>query len=194
MHAAGSDREPIAIVGMSGRYPGAAEPGAVLGEPAGRARTASASCRAIGGRWRGSIIRIADEAVARGKSYSKWGGFLAGFAEFDPLFFNISPREAAQISIRRSGCSSRAAGRRWRTAAIRASGCKRRHQGQVGVFAGITKTGFALHGPELWRQGDAGLAAHLVRLGGQPGVVSSEPARSEHADRHDVLGVADGDP
>ena len=30
-----------------------------------------------------------------------------------------------------------------------------RHQGRVGVFAGITKTGFALHGPELWRQGGA---------------------------------------
>ena len=27
------------------------------------------------------------------------------------------------------------------------------HQGQVGVFAGITKTGFELYGPALWQQG-----------------------------------------
>ena len=27
------------------------------------------------------------------------------------------------------------------------------YQGRVGVFAGISKTGFALHGPDLWRQG-----------------------------------------
>jgi acyl transferase domain-containing protein len=38
-----------------------------------------------------------DRAVEQGKSYSKWGGFIDRFAEFDPLFFNISPRETMNM-------------------------------------------------------------------------------------------------
>src|SRR5262245_24155758 len=31
---------------------------------------------------------------APGKMYTRWGGFLADVAQFDPQFFSITPREA----------------------------------------------------------------------------------------------------
>ncbi|WP_407711722.1 SDR family NAD(P)-dependent oxidoreductase [Bacillus inaquosorum] len=39
-----------------------------------------------------------DKVKQPGKTYSKWGGILAEKNAFDPLFFNISPREAASMS------------------------------------------------------------------------------------------------
>ena len=36
---------------------------------------------------------------ATGKTYSKWGGFLKNIDEFDPIFFNISPREADHLDF-----------------------------------------------------------------------------------------------
>src|SRR5262249_2910933 len=71
----------------------------------------------------------------------------------DPLFFGISPREAMNIDpqerIFLQAC--------WE--AMEDAGYTRvlldqRHPGGVGVFAGITRTGFDLHGPELWRRGE----------------------------------------
>lgn len=42
-----------------------------------------------------------QEAVLNGKSYCKYGGFIEGFSNFDPLLFNISPREASSIDPQR---------------------------------------------------------------------------------------------
>ena len=147
----GEEREPIAIVGMSGRYPGAQN----LEEYWENLKSGKDCVGELPDeRWplEGFYNPDADEAVSHGQSYSKSGGFLSGFAEFDPLFFNISPREAADIDPQErlfiQSC--------WQ--ALEDGGYTREqlkvaHQGRVGVFAGITKTGFALHGPELWRQG-----------------------------------------
>jgi polyketide synthase PksN len=38
-----------------------------------------------------------DPDGSEGKAYSRWGGFLSDIKRFDPLFFNMAPREVAGI-------------------------------------------------------------------------------------------------
>ncbi|MDP4536966.1 SDR family NAD(P)-dependent oxidoreductase [Alkalimonas collagenimarina] len=82
--------EHIAIVGIAGRYPKASSlhefwQNLVQGVDAITEIPAS--------RWDHS--RYFDERKGvLGKTYSKWGGFIDGVDEFDPLFFNISPHDA----------------------------------------------------------------------------------------------------
>ena len=88
--------EPIAIIGMSGRYPQAK----TLKDYWENLKTGRDCISEIPQeRWslEGFYHSDSKEAVAQGKSYSKWGGFVEGFADFDPLFFSISPREAINM-------------------------------------------------------------------------------------------------
>ncbi len=90
--APAADREPIAIIGMSGRYPGADDLDAYWDNlAAGRDLIGEVPAD----RWSlaGFFEPDIETAVSRGQSYAKWGGFLDGFADFDPLLFKISPRE-----------------------------------------------------------------------------------------------------
>jgi polyketide synthase PksN len=83
----------IAIVGLSGRYPQAKDLNAfweVLKE--GR----NCIIEIPRDRWDQELYFDAERNKL-GKSYSKWGGFLEGVDEFDPLFFGISAREAESL-------------------------------------------------------------------------------------------------
>jgi len=94
-HPAGSGRRPgeegIAIIGLSGRFP--------------QAENLDEFWRNLC-EGRDCIEEIPDERfdwrrhydsdpTRYGSLYAKWGGFLADVDKFDPLFFRISPREAA---------------------------------------------------------------------------------------------------
>ena len=86
-------REPIAIIGMGCRLPGAANPGELwqLLRSGGDAITETPA-----DRW--DVDSLFDAAPdAPGKVSTRWGGFLAGIDRFDAGFFGISPREAVQM-------------------------------------------------------------------------------------------------
>ncbi|MGF1481204.1 MAG: thioester reductase domain-containing protein [Cyanophyceae cyanobacterium] len=85
--------EPIAIIGMGCRFPGASNPKAFweLLQSGGDAIT-----EVPGNRWDVDAF-YASEPATPGKMNTRWGGFLEQVDQFDPGFFNISPREAERL-------------------------------------------------------------------------------------------------
>ncbi|MQA07913.1 MAG: SDR family NAD(P)-dependent oxidoreductase, partial [Pseudonocardiaceae bacterium] len=109
--------EPVAVVGMSGRFPGAwsvdefwsvlSEGRCTVGEvPVGR-----------GVEWRG---------------VDRWLGAIPGVAEFDPLFFEVSPREAEVMDPRQRLLLQEM----WRALEDAGYGPGRLAEGKVGIFVG----------------------------------------------------------
>jgi Polyketide synthase modules and related proteins len=86
----GADRDGIAIIGVSGRYPLASNL-EEFWDNLKRGRDCITEIPADRWDWR-TYYDSNKERV--GKTYSKWGGFIDEVDKFDPLFFNISPREA----------------------------------------------------------------------------------------------------
>ncbi|NEO70919.1 type I polyketide synthase [Moorena sp. SIO3H5] len=83
------NKEPIAIIGMGCRFPGAKNPEAFW----------ELLCNGIdaitevpASRWDNDLFYDADISKP-GKTNSRWGGFLEQVDRFDPHFFGISPRE-----------------------------------------------------------------------------------------------------
>ncbi len=87
------DTDGIAIIGMAGRFPQANDLNAYWRNLlAGRICIDEIPIE----RW--SLDGFFDPEPGKpGFSYSKWGGFIDGIDRFDPLFFNISPDEAARM-------------------------------------------------------------------------------------------------
>ena len=82
--------EAVAVIGMSGRFPQAADLAAFWDNlVAGRDCIAEIPKA----RWDWRAL-YGDPGREANKTNIKWGGFIEGVDEFDPLFFGISPREA----------------------------------------------------------------------------------------------------
>ncbi|MCP4628226.1 MAG: polyketide synthase, partial [bacterium] len=82
--------EPVAIVGISGRFPMAENI-----EEFWLNLSEGKNCisRIPKDRWDWEAI-FGDPLKDRNKTNVKWGGFIDGIGDFDPMFFGISPREA----------------------------------------------------------------------------------------------------
>jgi len=140
-----ADRDAIAIIGMAGHYPGADDLDAwwdLLAE----GRTAIVEVPPE--RWplAGFYEPDAERAMAEGRSYCKWGGFIDGVADFDAPFFALSPKEARLMDPQERLFLQTT----WE--ALEDAGYSRErirlcHQNKVGVYAGVTKTGYELNRP-----------------------------------------------
>ena len=85
---------PIAVVGMSGRFPNADD----LSDFWELLSTGNDSITEIGSsRWKHEDYYHPDRSV-QGKTNQKHAAFLKGINKFDPLFFNISPAEAIEMN------------------------------------------------------------------------------------------------
>jgi microcystin synthetase protein McyG len=86
--------EPVAVIGMSCRFPGGADSPemfwSLLNEKRdGISETAEA-------RWRLSLLDKV-QLSAEDRQLLRWGGFVDEIDQFDPTFFDISPREATTM-------------------------------------------------------------------------------------------------
>src|SRR5262245_26750377 len=89
-----SRQEPIAIIGMACRFPGGATDLESFWELLRNG--VDAVTEIPPDRWDVDAFYDSDPD-APGKMYCRRGGFLRDIDRFDPLFFNISPREASSL-------------------------------------------------------------------------------------------------
>ncbi|MDP0502025.1 MAG: SDR family NAD(P)-dependent oxidoreductase, partial [Verrucomicrobiota bacterium JB022] len=140
--------EPIAIIGIAGRYPQAADLQAFW-----RNLVSGRDCITEFTGERASWTQLFDpdpERANAGRLYSKWGGFLDELDTFDPLFFKITPAEAELMDPQERLFLQTV----WH--AFEDAGHTPETLGRsVGVFAGITNLCYALHGAAQWQRGTA---------------------------------------
>ncbi|MBF0695875.1 beta-ketoacyl synthase N-terminal-like domain-containing protein [Actinomyces bowdenii] len=141
--------DPIAIVGISGRYPGAASV-----DEFWDVLKSGADCVTEIPRDRWNWEEHFDSHPGTpGMSYSRWGGFLDRPDCFDPLFFSISPRDAARMDPQERLFLETA----WSTLEDAGYSPRRVREelgGQVGVFAGVMWSEYQLLGLEEARLGN----------------------------------------
>ena len=141
-----TDKEPIAIIGLDGRYPMAPDLDAYWANlKSGRDCIVEIPPE----RWPAESYFNPDKNQ-RGKIHCKWGGFLEKVDHFDPLFFKISPREAEFMDPQERLFLETA----WRC--IEDAGYTKKSLAalDVGVFAGVMYGQYQLFGLEESRNGE----------------------------------------
>ncbi len=151
----GEVQDDIAVIGISGRYPGAEN----LEELWGILKSGGDKVSEVPlERWDWKKYYHPDPDMAKeGKIYCKWGAFVENADKFDSLFFNISPKEARIIDpqerlfLETAWEAMEDAGYTRKSLKDSAGGNR---AANVGVFAGVTTNTYQLYGPEEWGKGN----------------------------------------
>lgn len=141
-------QDPIAIVGIGCRFPGAVGPAAfwsLLRDGVDAITEIPAD------RWDAHRFYNPDTSVP-GTMNTRWGGFVADVDRFDPLFFGISPREADFMDPQQR-LLLEVAWEAWEDAGFVPA---KLEGSPTGVFVGITTDDY---GRMQWRQPDR-ISAH----------------------------------
>ena len=144
--------ELIAIVGVSGRYPESPNI-ETFWENLQKGKDCIIEVPKERWDWREYYTK---DRTKDGYHYSKWGGFIKGHDEFDPKFFNISPKEAKildpqeRIFLQHAWMAIEDAGY---TRASLQIPHERNLSGQVGVYVGVMYSEYQLFGAEISQQG-----------------------------------------
>ncbi|MFL6335055.1 MAG: beta-ketoacyl synthase N-terminal-like domain-containing protein [Pyrinomonadaceae bacterium] len=132
--AAASD-EPIAVIGVGCRLPGARNPDEfwqLLRDGVDAVSEVPAA------RWDAEAYYDPQPATP-GKMNTRWGGFVEGVEQFDPQFFGISPREAARTDPQQRLLMEVT----WEALEHAALAPHRLAGTQAGVFIGISSNDYA---------------------------------------------------
>jgi amino acid adenylation domain-containing protein len=131
-----SQTEPIAVVGMSCRFPGGADSPAAYWELLRNGIDAISEVPPD--RW--NIDEYYDpDPEAAGKMYTRYGGFLRNVDQFDAAFFRISPREAASMDPQQRLLLEVC----WEALEVAQVPADSLHGSATGVFVGVTTNDYA---------------------------------------------------
>lgn len=144
------DFEPVAIVGISGRFPGAMD----IDEFWKNLEEGKDSITEVPkDRWDWRE-HYGNPDTDVNKTDIKWGGFIDGVAEFDPLFFGISPREADYVDPQRRLLMTYV----WK--ALEDAGCSPQSLSGTGtgIFIGTGNTGYK----DLFHRANLPIEGHVA--------------------------------
>ena len=149
--------EPIAVIGMAGRYPGG-ETLEAFWQTLVEGR--SAITEVPPERWNVAAT-FRPEGGGEDAAYTKWAGFVGDIDKFDPLFFRLAPLEAEvmdpqeRLFLETAWAAVEDAG--YTPERLKASAADETGEaGDVGVFVGVMNGAYQWLAAEAWASGQTG--------------------------------------